>query len=387
MTPPQNIADLRLLARRRLPRGLFEYVDRGAEDERALDNNRLALERLKLSPRILRDVSTRDLKTTLFGQPMSSPLVIAPTAVAGLLWHDGDVLLARAAANAGIPFSLSTASVTPMEAVATRAGGRLWFQLYVFRDRDHVRSLIARAAAANYEALVLTVDTALVGKREYNQRNGFSVPLKYTRKTIQDVLLHPRWLLGVLGRYMIGTGMPVMSHYPTRAAVSATTAASGDRLDPSLNWNDLAEIRAAWKNKLVVKGVLRPEDAVRALEYGADAVVVSNHGGRGLDYAPAPVEVLPAVVDAIGGRIPVLVDGAFNRGSDVIKALALGASAVMMGRAALWGVGSGGGPGASLALAIMNEEMDRVLGQLGCRALADLSPEFVLRTESTGGNE
>jgi isopentenyl diphosphate isomerase/L-lactate dehydrogenase-like FMN-dependent dehydrogenase len=374
VTIAYNIADLRLAARKRLPRGLFDYVDRGAEDERALDNNRAALERLKLSPRVLEDVSTRNIGATLFGQPLSAPLVVAPTAVAGLLWHDGDVLLARAAKRAGIPFSLSTASVTSLEDVAARAGGRLWFQLYVFRDRQHVRTLIDRAAAANYEALVLTVDTALVGKREYNHRNGFSVPLKYSRKTIQDVALHPRWLLGVLGRYVASTGKPAMVHYPSRSAVSATKSAAGDRLDPSLSWQDVADIRAAWKNKLVVKGVLRAEDAKRALDH-----VVSNHGGRGLDSAPAPIEVLPAILDAIGGRIPVLVDGAFNRGSDVVKALALGAAAVMTGRAALWGVGSGGERGAATAFAIFADEIDRVLGQLGCRSLSDLNAQFVLR--------
>jgi isopentenyl diphosphate isomerase/L-lactate dehydrogenase-like FMN-dependent dehydrogenase len=377
MTAAYNIGDLRNAAKRRLPRGLFEYVDRGAEDERALANNRRALDDIRLLPRVLQDVSTRSMASSLFGQPLALPIVAAPTAVAGLLWHDGDVALAKAAAQAGIPFSLSTASVTAMEDVSRRAGGRLWFQLYVFHDRNHTRSLIERAAAASYEALILTVDTALVGKREYNTRNGFTVPLSYAAKTIADFALHPRWLFGVAGRYAATTGMPKMTHYPNRAALSSWTSATGNRLDPSFSWKDVAEIRRLWAGRLIVKGVLRPEDAAMAVEHGADAVVVSNHGGRVLDAAPAPMEMLPAILRAVNSRAPVMVDGAFTRGSDVVKAIALGAAAVLVGRAHLWGVASGGQEGAAKSIALFAEEIDRVLGQVGCPALSGLDPSYV----------
>lgn len=372
-----NIADLRARARSRLPRGLFEYVDRGSEDERALANNRAAIESIRFRPRVLRDVSVRNLETTLFGRPLALPIAISPTAVAGMLWHDGDVLAARAAAKAGVPIALSTASVTPIERVAEQSGARVWFQLYVFGDRGHMRTLIARAKAAGCEALVLTVDTAVNAKREYNQRNGFGVPIDYNARTIWDVSMHPRWALGVLARYALTTGFPRMAHYPKVDSVGSRALNNANKLDASLDWDDVKEIRSLWPGKLLVKGVTHPQDAALAVEHGADAVVVSNHGGRNLDSCAAPIEALPDVLAAVNGRVPVLIDGSFTRGGDILKALAIGAAAVMVGRATLWGVAAAGQAGTARALAIFKEEMDRVLGQLGCARIEELNRDLI----------
>lgn len=380
MTTAFNIADLRIMARSRLPRGLFEYVDRGSEDERALANNRDALGRIRLQPRVLVDVRKRKLERTLFDKPIAMPLVISPTAVGGMLWHDGDVLAARAAAAAGIPFTLSTASVTSIERVAEHGGGRLWFQLYVFTDREHMRSLIERARAVNCEALVVTVDTSMVAKREYNLRSSFGVPIRYTPQTILDVALHPRWLLGVMARYVLTTGAPSMVHYPGGVSMLRKSSTNSTRIDSSLNWKDIDEIRKLWGGRLLIKGILHPEDAALAVAHGVDGIVVSNHGGRNQDSAPAPIDVLPSIVDKVAGRVPVFVDGAFTRGSDVAKALALGATAAMAGRSFLWGLASDGEAGARQALGFLREELDRVVGQLGCTSVDQLTREFIFKT-------
>ena len=380
MTKAYNIADLRLLARGRLPRGLFEYVDRGSEDERALANNRDALGRIRLQPRVLVDIRKRKLERTIFDKSTAMPLVISPTAVGGMLWYDGDVLAARAAAAAGIPFTLSTASVTPIERVAEHGGGRLWFQLYVFTDKDHMRSLIERARAVNCEALVVTVDSAMPPKREYNLRNGFGVPIKYTPQTMVDVALHPRWMFGVMARYMLTTGAPRMAHYPGGQSILRNPSTNPMRIDSSLNWKDIDEIRKLWGGRLLVKGIMHPEDAALAVAHGADGVVISNHGGRNQDSAPAPIEVLPSVVDKVAGRVPVFIDGAFTRGSDVAKALAIGATAAMAGRSLLWGLASNGEAGAKQAIGFLREELDRVVGQLGCTSVDQLTREFLFKS-------
>ena len=375
-----NIFDLREIARRRLPKGIFEFVDRGSEDEVALRNNRATFERIKLRPRTLVDVSGRSQRITLFGQEHKMPIAIAPTGTAGLMWHEGEIALARAAAAAGIPFTLATGSMTAMEKVAAQAGGRLWFQLYMWPDRGLSHQLVERARAAGFEALVVTVDGAVSGNREYNLRNGFTIPFSFTRRNVTDVLMHPDWLLGVLARYLLTTGMPRYENYPSELKHKITARPMGRSMlrNDSLNWEDLRILRQMWPHTLIVKGILHPQDAMLAADCGADAVVVSNHGGRNLDSSMAPIEALPEVVDAVGKRITVIVDSGFRRGSDVIKALALGAKAVLVGRSTLYGTAAGGEVGAARAIEIFREEIDRVLALLGCPSIAALNREYLV---------
>jgi len=377
-----NIFDLRDIALKRVPKGLFEFVDRGTEDEVALRNNRGVFDRIRLQPRTLVDVSARSQSVTLFGKQHNMPIVIAPTGTAGLMWHEGEIALARAARDAGIPFTLATGSMTAMEKVAEQAGGAgsaLWFQLYMWPDKSLSHKLVERARAAGYEALVVTVDNAAPGNREFNLRNGFTIPFTFTRKNVTDVLMHPRWLVSVLARYMLTTGMPKYENYPTELKQKITAAPMGrsSLRNDSLNWDDLRDLRKLWPHKLLVKGLLHPQDAIHAANCGADGVVVSNHGGRNLDGAVSPIEVLPEMLDAVGKRLTVLIDSGFRRGSDVVKALALGAHAVQVGRGTLYGVAAGGAAGAQRAIAIYREEIDRVLGLLGCPSIAQLGPQYL----------
>jgi isopentenyl diphosphate isomerase/L-lactate dehydrogenase-like FMN-dependent dehydrogenase len=377
-----NIFDLREIALKRAPKGLFEFVDRGTEDEVALRNNRTVFERIRLQPRTLVDVSARSQAITLFGKQHKMPIVIAPTGTAGLMWHEGEIALARAAREAGIPFTLATGSMTAMEKVAEQAGGpgsTLWFQLYMWPDKSLSHKLVERARAAGYEALVVTVDNAAPGNREFNLRNGFTIPFSFTRKNVTDVLLHPRWLMTVLARYLLTTGMPKYENYPIELKQKITAAPMGrsSLRNDSLNWDDLRDLRKLWPHKLLVKGLLHPQDAINAADCGADGVIVSNHGGRNLDGAVSPIEVLPEILDAVGKRVTVLVDSGFRRGSDVVKALALGAHAVQIGRGTLYGVAAGGEAGARRAIAIYREEIDRVLALLGCAGIADLGPQVL----------
>ncbi|MGE5525686.1 MAG: alpha-hydroxy acid oxidase [Rhodospirillaceae bacterium] len=378
-----NIFDLRDRAVRRVPQGLFEFVDRGTEDEVALKNNRAVFERIKLKPRTLVDVSGRSQEITLFGDKYKMPIAIAPTGTAGLLWHEGEIALARAAAAAGIPFTLATGSMTAMERVAEQAGGKLWFQLYMWPDKSLSHKLVERAKAAGYEALIVTVDSAVSPNREYNLRNGFTIPFTFTRDNVTDVLMHPRWMLGVLARYYFTTGMPRYENYPSelKAKITARPMGRSQMKNDSLNWEDLRTLRKMWPGILMVKGILHSEDAKLAADCGADAVVVSNHGGRNLDSTMAPIEVLPEIVDAVGKRVTVMVDSGFRRGSDIVKALCLGAQAVLIGRATLYGVAAGGEPGANRAIAILREEIDRVMALIGVRSVGELDPDYLHFTD------
>jgi isopentenyl diphosphate isomerase/L-lactate dehydrogenase-like FMN-dependent dehydrogenase len=376
-----DIADLRELARRRLPKGVFEFMDRGNGDEVALANNREAFERIKLVPHALVDTSRRSQEITLFGNRHKMPIAIAPTGSAGLNWFEGEIAIARAAAAAGIPFTLATGSMTAMEKVAEQAGGTLWFQIYMWPDRSLSHGLIERARAAGYQALIVTVDTPVPPGREYNLRNGMTVPFRFTRRNVTDVMLHPRWLATVLARYLLTTGMPRYENYPAQVKQRITALPMGRSMmvTDSLTWEDLKAIRGVWPHRLIVKGILRAQDAMLAADCGADGVIVSNHGGRALDSTMAPIEVLPSVLDAAGKRLTVMVDSGFRRGADVVKALALGAAAVLIGRAPLYGTAVAGEAGAARAIEIYRDEIDRVLGLIGCPGVGALGPGYLAR--------
>jgi L-lactate dehydrogenase (cytochrome) len=369
-----NVEDARRAARRRLPRGLFEYVDRGAEDEISIDGNRRDLDAVRLAPSVLVDVSQRSQEAEVLGRRQPSPLVIAPTAVAGLVWRDGEIALARAAAAAGIPFCVSTQSITSIERIAAESGAELWFQLYVWKNRERTLALLDRAWAAGARTLVLTVDTAVGPNREYNLRNGFGIPLKPSLRAGIDLALHPRWTFDVLLRSVIASGVPTYAHYPEefRTQLGRVSLSDEMSLATDVSWEDVALLRRRWQGKLVLKGVLRVDDARKAAEHGADAVVVSNHGARNLDCAPGPVEVLPAIVDAVGNRLAILADSGVRRGADIARFLALGASGVLIGRATLYGVAIAGEAGASRVLDLLRNELSITMGMLGAQTLADL---------------
>lgn len=377
MPDPVNVEDFRRLARRRLPRRVFDYLDGGAEDERGLDRNRDAFSRIAFVPRRLVDVSTRTLDTTLFGKPLAAPFVIAPTGLNGLIWPDGDIALARAAARAGVPFAMSTASNVTLERLAGEAGGELWFQLYVMH-RALADSLAERAARAGYRTLVVTVDVPLNGKRERDLRNGFALPLRYTPRVLLDGLLHPRWSCALLAN----GGVPTLANVGADdgASVEVKAALLKRQMDASFNWQDLRRLRDRWPHRLLVKGILAADDARACLELGADGVILSNHGARQLDDAIAPIDVLAATrraCDAGDARGTLLMDSGIRRGADVVKALALGADAVLLGRATLYGLAVAGEAGASRVIAILKDEIDRTLAMLGCRSVAELSPAQV----------
>ncbi|MGX1787102.1 alpha-hydroxy acid oxidase [Bosea sp. NPDC055332] len=368
MRKPLNIYDYRALAQRRLPRGMFEYIDRGTEDEILLREVRDSLNRVKLNQHVLNDVSAPDTSVTLFGERLPAPMVISPTAVAGLVWHDGEVQVARAARTAGIPFCVATQSMTSMEEIADRAAGaNLWFQLYVFEDRDLTKNLVRRAKALGIKTLLLTADTARSPKKEWNTRNGFGIPIVPTIPGGLDVLAHPRWLASVLLRYILTTGVPTYAHYPPEYRTKITRASiwNNVKLARRLTWDDVVEIRRIWDGNLVIKGILAKPDAEKALSLGADGVVVSCHGGRNSDSAPVTMKVLPGIADAVGSRMTVLADSGIRRGSDIVKYKAAGAQAVLLGRATLYGAAAAGEQGATDVIAILRQEVDHCLAFSG----------------------
>ena len=363
-----NASDYRRRARRFLPRGLFEYIDRGSEDETALTRLRASLDAITLLPAVLTGHDRRDLDTVLFGQRIAAPLVVAPTALAGLVSHDGETKLARAASRVGIPVCISTQSVTSVEAIRRGApDALLWFQLYVWRDRALTARLLERASACGCDNLVVTVDTPVSPNREYNARNGFGIPFKPRLRSMIDVALHPGWLFGVLARYLMGEGVPSYGHYPDafRTAITRADIAEAVRLEPRLSWDDMRWLREIWPGRLTIKGVLTVKDAEQAAEIGADAIVVSSHGGRNLDCLPAPADCIPAIAAAVKGRLTILADSGVRRGTDVLKYLALGAETVLLGRLPLWGLAAGGEAGAEAVLRMILHEMDTAMAFLG----------------------
>ena len=373
-----SVADLRRIARRRLPAGVFDYIDGAAEDERTASRNMSAFAAIEFRPRVLRDVSTIGTESTLFGRAMTMPLVLAPTGFTRIADPEGELAVARAAARAGIPYTLSTLSTRSIEEVAAAApSGRKWFQVYVWRDRSLAADLLDRARFAGYEAIVITVDTAVHGRRERDVRRGFTLPPKVGLDTIFDGLIHPRWTYDLVRNEPI-TFANVRGH----GVGDGTTAVSladyiNSQFDPALSWRDLEWFRGAWDGPILLKGVATVDDALLAADAGIDAVVLSNHGGRQLDGAPPPIELVAPVTDALGGRIPVLVDGGVRRGSDIAKAVALGASACMAGRAYLYGLAAGGETGVDFAIELLRDGLRRTMALLGVGAVKELTADLV----------
>ena len=372
-----DVGDLRRIAKRRLPSGVFDYVDGGAEDELTLRRNRSAFDRVEFQPRVLRDVSAVDPSTRLLGRSLPFPLVLAPTGFSRIADPQGELAVARAAARANIPYTLSTLATRSIEEVAGTDHGPIWFQVYAWKDRGLVGELIQRAQTAGYEALVLTVDTAVFGRRERDVRRGFSLPPKIGMETILDGIVHPGWTWAFLRSEPISfanvTGRAVGDGSDPVALADYINA----QFNPTLQWADIEWIRSMWNGPIVVKGIQGVEDAVLAVDAGVDAIALSNHGGRQLDGAPPTLEMLPAVVDAVGGKIEIICDGGVRRGSDIVKAVALGATSCMAGRAYLYGLGAAGEAGVDHVLRLLEADVRRTMALCGAVSVADLTPSVV----------
>ncbi|MBB4514364.1 alpha-hydroxy acid oxidase [Paraburkholderia fungorum] len=373
------VADYRIAARKRLPRLAFDYLDGGAEDGDALRRNAEAYRQWLFKPRVLTDVSCCSSATQFFGREAAAPLIVGPTGLNGLFWPRADELLAHAASEAGLPFVLSTASTSLLEDVRAAAPrGDLWMQLYVQQDRGIAEDLMRRASAAGFSTLVLTVDVPVHGKRDHDTRNGFALPLRLSPRLIADCMRHPHWCW-----QMARHGSPQLKNIARsvgeRADLSRHAAMLSRQMDLTLGWTDLEWVRRHWSGKLIVKGIQGRDDALLALAHGADGIVLSNHGGRQLGSTFAPLELLPAIAEAVGNRLDVFVDGGVRRGSDALKAVSLGARGVLLGRAPLYGLASRGGAGVREVLALMLQEMHIAMRLLGCSALDQLQPGMVER--------
>lgn len=375
------IEDLRLLARRRLPRALFDYIDRGSYDELTWARNRDDLRAITLRQRVMVDVSSLDTSTTVLGERWASPLALAPTGLMGLFYGDGEIHAARAAQAAGVPFCLSTMSICPLEDVRAAFEGTLWFQLYVMRDRAFTEALIARAQAAGCRALVVTLDLPLQALRRRDPKNGLAVPPRLTWASAGDFLIRPSWVMGLL-RSRHRTFGNLATFFP-RKGTAALSEWMGSQLG-SLTPQDLAWVRERWPGKLILKGILDAEDAKLAVATGADAVIVSNHGGRQLDGASSTIAALPRVLEAVQGRCEVLMDGGITSGQDVLKALALGARGCLTGKAFLYGVAARGQAGVALAIDIMQRELQISMALCGARDLRSAGPDILV---SAGGRQ
>jgi L-lactate dehydrogenase (cytochrome) len=371
------VADLRRIAKRRLPGGVFDYIDGGAEDERTLAANEAAFAATTFRPRVLRGIENVDIASTLLGEPLDYPLVLAPTGFTRIADPQGELAVARAAARAGVPYTLSTLSTRSIEDVRAVSDGRLWFQVYAWRDRGLVKEMIERAATARYEALMLTVDTAVFGRRERDVRRGFSLPPTIGARTIIDGARHPSWtwnfmrsepirFANVLGREVGDGASPVnLSDY------------INSQFDPALSWADVEWLRSVWDGAIVLKGIQTVADAVIAADAGVDAVALSNHGGRQLDGAPAIFSLVAPVADAIGGRTDIICDGGVRRGSDIVKAVAAGATAAMAGRAYLYALGAAGERGVDRVLGWFREDVRRTLSLIGASSIDTLDRTFL----------
>ncbi len=378
-----SVAAMRALARVALPRPVFDFGDGGAEDERTLRRNEAVFDEVELLPHPLSGAATRDLSVALFGRRLALPIIVGPTGLAGLFWSDGERCAARAAAAAGTAFCLSHGSVCRLEDVAANDMGPRWMQVFVFRDRGFTRELAERAAAARYNALVLTIDNQMLGNRERDLRNGFAIPPRFRPADLAGMALKLPWLWRMrneLPRITFGNYVRPDEKVDIKTLAGRMAAL----LDPAMTWADVEELRRLWRGPLILKGVLHPAEARAAIERGIDGLIVSNHGGRQLDGAPASLDALPAIVEAVAGHIPVLLDGGVRRGSDVAKALALGAAACLIGRPQLWGLAVSGEAGVAHVLDIYRRELDRVMGLCGVSRLADIGRDLLF-TRPRGG--
>jgi L-lactate dehydrogenase (cytochrome) len=356
-----SIDDLRTIAQRRVPRAFFQYADHGSYTQQTLRANRDDLQAIHLRQRIGIDMATRDLSTTIAGEPSALPFAFAPIGLCGMQHGDGEILACRAAQAAGIPFTLSTMSIGSIEDVAAAVEKPFWFQLYVMRDRGFVRDLIARAAAAKCSALMVTMDLTMLGQRHCDVKNGLAVPPEITLANLLDVATKPAWALSIL-RSKRKTFGNLAGHIAGMNDVTRLASWVSKQFDPTLSWHDLEWIRDLWPGRIIIKGLMDPQDARIAAKTGVTALVVSNHGGRQLDGAPSSISALPAIVDAVGGEIEVIVDGGIRSGQDILRALALGARSVLLGRAYIYGLGAAGQAGVARAIEIIRSELDITMG-------------------------
>ena len=372
------VEDLRILAQRRVPRMFYDYADSGAWSESTYRANETDFQRIHLRQRVAVDMSNRTLASSMIGQPVSMPVALAPVGLAGMQYADGELLAARAAAAAGVPFTLSTMSICSIEDVAENTNKPFWFQLYVMRDRDFIDRLIGRAKAAGCSALVLTLDLQILGQRHKDVKNGLSAPPRMTLGNIIDIASKPRWWMGMLGTKR-RTFRNIVGHAKGVKDTRALSAWTAEQFDPTLSWDDIKRIKERWGGKLILKGILDAEDAELAVKSGADALIVSNHGGRQLDGAPSSISALPEIAGAVGSRIEVLMDGGIRSGQDVIKALALGAKGVLIGRAYVYGLGALGEVGVAKALEIIRKELDITMALCGLRDVKQVNADILVK--------
>ena len=381
MTAIACIEDLRKKAEKRVPRMFYDYADSGSWSESTYRANEDDLQAIKFRQRVAIDVSTRDTKMPMLGETTTMPVALAPTGLTGMQYADGEILAAKAAADFGVPFTLSTMSICSIEDVAAHSSTPFWFQLYVMRDRDFIRRLVDRAREAKCSALMITLDLQIMGQRHKDVRNGLSAPPKPTLRNLMNLVQKPAWCLGMLGtkRRQFGN---IVGHVKGVKDMSSLADWTVSQFDASLSWDDVKEIRKQWGGKVIIKGILDAEDARAAVNVGADAIVVSNHGGRQLDGALSAIKALPAIVDAVGDKAEVWMDGGIRSGQDVLRAIAMGAQGTLIGRAFLYGLGAGGQAGVTRALEIIHKELDLTMGLCGQPELRKVDSSILLAAES-----
>ena len=381
MTAIACIEDLRKKAEKRVPRMFYDYADSGSWSESTYRANEDDLQAIKFRQRVAIDVSTRDTKMPLLGETTTMPVALAPTGLTGMQYADGEILAAKAAADFGVPFTLSTMSICSIEDVAAHSSTPFWFQLYVMRDRDFIRRLVDRAREAKCSALMITLDLQIMGQRHKDVRNGLSAPPKPTLRNLMNLVQKPAWCLGMLGtkRRQFGN---IVGHVKGVKDMSSLADWTVSQFDASLSWDDVNEIRKQWDGKVIIKGILDAEDGRAAVNVGADAIVVSNHGGRQLDGALSAIKALPAIVDAVGDKAEVWMDGGIRSGQDVLRAIAMGAQGTLIGRAFLYGLGAGGQAGVTKALEIIHKELDLTMGLCGQSELRKVDSSILLAAES-----